>query len=261
MLALADIEDELKELESQFRRDQRAREQQYTRDRQALENAREVIARRLAGRNGLNGKHSQETLEQPRLFQSDTSQPTAAGLDADKPKDRDLVRAIALKMPPEFTMRDMIKAKEQDPDERIRALSDGTIHATMHWFKKHHLVEVVRERENQSKANVAVYRIVSKDLRRPAIAAKRHLEFPLKEMVLKAAQALSPSTFEKQSVFEKVSEMFSEHASRIKADSVSATLNKLAVGGKIRLVSKGSGGHGNVYEYFQPQPLERSSSV
>lgn len=159
-----------------------------------------------------------------------------------------------MKMPREFTVRQMKEAAATNPDEQIRALDEMTFHSTMTWLKKHDLVEVVRER--QSKTEGSVYRILAPNLKRPASISKRNSSFPLIDMVLDAVDALSPSTFGKQDTFDKTRELHPEFADRIKADSVSATLNKLAGPPyhRIRLVEKGAGGLGNIYEKISNQP-------
>jgi hypothetical protein len=147
-------------------------------------------------------------------------------------------------MSPEFTVRDMIAAARQHRDEAIRTLDDGMFHSTMTWFKKHGLIEVVRER--QSKTEGAVYRLASPDLKRPAIVSKRNSEFPLMDMALEAINSLSIPEFGRAEVFQRLQVMFPQYAERIKIDSVGATLVKLGSSGKIRCATKDH--HGNKYE-------------
>lgn len=231
------IDEALKELELRFQREHRALEEQYQHDRQALLNARDV-AMRFSGING-----SSATIPDRRLGIL-TPQPVVVTASKKGRKDRDLVREVAMSMTPEFSVRDMIEAARQHQDEAIRTLDDSTIHSTVSWFKKHRLIEVVRER--QSKTEGAVYRLVSPDLKRPAIVSRRNSKFPLLDMALEAINSLSIPAFGRAEVFDRLKEKFPQYAERIKIDSVGATLVKLGASGKIRCAAKDH--HGNTYE-------------
>lgn len=254
MNAAEHIKAMLNALEAGFLRDQDARKQQYERDRDALLNWAGEVASRLPT-DGLSGVSAPEVPPvRPIAFQSEQAQRVVQKSPNKIRKARDLVREVAMKMSPPFTVRQMKEAAESSPDTEIRALDEMTLHSTMTWFKKYNLVEVVRER--QSKTEGSAYRILAPNLKRPASVSKRNSSFPLIDMVLDAVDALSPSTFGKQDTFEKTRELHPDFADRIKADSVSATLNKLAGPPyhRIRLVEKGAGGHGNTYEKISNQP-------
>lgn len=194
-------------------------------DRHALENARGV-AQRLSG------------------YSSPAPPPVVASGTKRVRKNRDLVREAVLKMPGEFTLRDLVERARYDPDAEIRELDEGTFQATMHWFKKHNLVKVVQER--QGKFGGAVYALVSKELKRPAIVSKRNLDFPLMDMAMEAINSLTTPAFGRATVCNRLLEMFPKFAKRIKIDSVGATLVKLAQGGKIRRISTSH--EGNTYQ-------------
>ena len=241
MFTAASIDEALKELEIRFQRDERDLQQQYQDDRQALLNARGV-ATRLAGANGSHATPKAATPARPLGLLK--PQPVVFQALKSTWKNRDLVREVVLKMPGDFTLREVIEAAQRDPDAAVRSLTENTIQSTMGWFKKHKLVEVVRER--QSKTEGSVYRLASTDLKRPAIVSKRNSEFPLLDMALEAINSLSIPAFGRAEVFERLKEMFPQYAERIKIDSVGATLVKLGTSGKILCATKDH--HGNKYE-------------
>lgn len=142
-------------------------------------------------------------------------------------------------------MRDVIEAAANASDPNLRNLKEGTIHATMAWFKKHGLISVVRER--QSKTDGAIYRRSSDDLRRPAMVSKRNSDFPLMDMALEIVSS-STSPVGRAEVFERLQQRYPDYADRIKIDSVGATLVKLAAPEvrKIRCVERSQ--QGNLYE-------------
>lgn len=236
----------LRALEIEFRREVAAREEQYLREKSALESTRAVVMRfRSSSPSPQKLQTGDGSASSPI---GSKTHPVVSGVQSRRRKARDLVREVAMKMPMEFTVRQMVEAAALSADPQIQAVDEMTFHSTMTWFKKYHLVEVVQERK--SKTEGSVYRITSPGLKRPLSVSKRNSSFPLLDMVREAVNALSPSSFGKQEAFEKTRELHPEFAERIHADSVSATLNKLANAPHhfIRRVSKGTGARSNSYE-------------
>ncbi len=237
-------------LEREFQGDIAARKARYDEERAALIKGLEVLGRlsrdgapiadfRQISRSISNGAQPQDVVE---------------GGNHSSRKARDLVRKLALQFGPEFTIRNLIETAGRSSDPAIRALDEMTIHSTVSWFKKHGLVSVVSERK--SKHEGAVYRIISPNLRRPAIVSKRNSEFPLRDMIVDAIEAIHPDSFEKHQVFAKTQELHPQFAERIKPDSVSATLNKLAHGKMplLKILKKGGGSKSHLYAKISNPP-------